>query len=256
MFSHVLMGPSQRARRVVNGGGLGELRGIHADLHFAKGHAGNFRIQPRRESGEPKMFLVPDAKREMFNIAVYSLVLIRWLTGRKAFGSVRAVTGNYFFEGNRQRDFEDFGVLAVNLEGGLVATVSSGRAGWRSHPSGGQNRTKLIGSRGSAFIDGYAARGEIYGDRQNFWRLPAVNPEDPMGFWSSTDQRKSGAAEWFAPAASANVDQSAFLDCLERGSAAEVTLSDGVRVLEVLLAAYRSAATGELVTVDPVVSAG
>ncbi len=41
------------------------------------------------------MFLVPDAKREVFNIAVYSLAMFRWLT-RRDFETVAAVTANYF----------------------------------------------------------------------------------------------------------------------------------------------------------------
>ena len=182
----------------------------------------------------------------MFNIAVYSLALIRWLSGRKAFRSVRSVTGNYFLAANRARDFEDFGILSVNLDGGITATISSGRTGWRSHAGSGHLRTKLIGSRGNAFLD--AAHGELCFDAQSYWRVPAVNPEDPQGFWASTDQKKTGAPEWFLPPLAPNIDQSGFLDCLERGREAEVTVADGVRILETLFAAYRSAATGELIS--------
>jgi predicted dehydrogenase len=180
----------------------------------------------------------------MFNIAVYSLALIRWLSGRKAFRSVRAVTGNYFLEWNRHHDFEDFAVLAVTLDGGLTATVSAGRTGWRSHPGGGHNRTRLFGTRAAVTVDASDVRGEIFGDRLTHWSTPAVNPEDPHGFWASTDQRKQGGPEWFLPAPPAKSDQSLFLDCLERNRPSEVTVADGVRVLEALFAAYRSAASG------------
>jgi predicted dehydrogenase len=247
MFTHVLMSPAQRARRLLASGALGDVRAIHADLLFAKGHATARPIAPRKENPNPELFLVPDAKREMFNIAVYSLALIRWLTGRKAFRAVRAVTGNYFFDTNRARDFEDFGVLALNLEGGITATISSGRTGWQSHASSGHIRTRLVGSRGNAMVDGHAAHGEVCSAAQKYWRVPGVNPEDPMGFWASTDQKKTGSAEWFSAPGAPNTDQSAFLDCIERGGRAEVTITDGVRVLEAMLAAYRSAASGELV---------
>lgn len=249
MFTQVLFPPAQRARRVLASGAIGELRAVHADLLFAKGIADNQPVAPRKEHSSPKMFLLPDAKREMFNIAVYSLALVRWLSARKAFRSVRSVTGNYFLAANRLRDFEDFGVLAVNLDGGLTATISSGRTGWRSHAGSGHLRIKLIGSRGNAFLDGQAAHGEICSDRQDYWRLPAANPDDPQGFWASTDQKKTGAPEWFLPPLAPNIDQSAFLDCVEQQRDAEVTVADGVRILEALFAAYRSAATGELVRV-------
>lgn len=249
MFTQVLFPPAQRARRLVASGTLGELRAVHADLLFAKGFADNQPVAPRRENPNPDMFLVPDAKREMFNIAVYSLALIRWLTGRKAFRSVRSVTGNYFLAANRVRDFEDFGILAVNLEGGVTATISSGRTGWRSHAGSGHLRTKLIGSRGNVFLDGQGAHGELCFDAQSYWRVPAVNPDDPQAFWASSDQKKTGAPEWFLPPLAPNIDQSGFLDALERGREAEVTVSDGVRILEALFAAYRSAATGELIAI-------
>lgn len=247
MFTQVWTAASQRTRRAVATGRVGEIRAIHCDLLFAKGYAKDLPLERRKEDPQPKMFLVPDAKREMFNIAVYSLALARWLTGRRAFQSVMAVTGNYFFEENRRRDYEDFGAMAVAMAGGIALTVSAGRTGWRSHGAGGHIRTKLFGTKGSAFVDAYAGRGEICADGQPQWRSPETNPEDPMAFWASSDQRKTGGPEWFTPAAPLPSDQSRFIDSLEKGREAEVTVSDGVRVLEALFAAYRSAAAGQVV---------
>lgn len=249
MFTQVWLPPAQRARRILTAGRVGELRAIHCDLLFAKGYAKDLPLTRRKEQSEPKMFLVPDAKREMFNIGVYSLALARWLAGRRAFQSVASLTGNYFFEENQRRDFEDFGVMAVNLAGGIALTISAGRTGWRSHGAGGHIRTKLFGTKGSAFVDAYAGRGEICSDTQPQWKSPATNPEDPMAFWASSDQRKTGGPEWFTPAAPLPSDQARFVDCLETGREAEVTIADGVRVLEALFAAYRSAASGRVVTI-------
>jgi predicted dehydrogenase len=250
MFSQVLLPWSQRIRRAVGSGRIGELRAIHCDLHFAKGYSEEFAIARRKENPAPALFLVQDAKREMFNIVVYSLALFRWVTGRKRFETVRAVTANYFSGHARQRDFEDFSVLALTMEGGITATVSAGRTGWRSHAAGGTNRTKLVGTRGTLFLDGWAARGEVCGDGQPQWRTPAENPDDPLAFWASSDQRKTGGPEWFGLAAAGPSDQAAFVDCIEQDREPEVTVADGVRVLEALLAAYRSAATGEVVAVN------
>jgi predicted dehydrogenase len=249
MFSQVTLPPARRARRLLEGGQLGALRAIHHDLLFAKGFAADIDPAPRRESPSPppNHFLAIDSKREMFNIAVYSLALFRWITGRKPFRSVCAHTGNYFFEGNKRNDMEDFGALMLTLEGGVTATVAAGRTGWRSHGGSGHHRIKLVGARGSALVDAFAGRGEIAGDRQPHWRVPPLNPDDPMGFWASSDQRKSGGPEWWAPGPAPKSDQSFFLDCVERGVEAEVTVADGVRVLEALLAAYRSAAEDRVV---------
>jgi predicted dehydrogenase len=248
MFTHIGQPWTLRLRRALPQ--VGELRAIHNDLHFAKGYAAAFPPSRRKEHPRPERFLLPEAKREMFNIAVYSLALIRWLSGGKAFRSVRAVTGNYILEWNRRHDFEDFAVLAAVLEGGLTATISAGRTGWRSHPAAGHNRTRLFGTRAAVTVDAWDARGELCGDRLPHWSTPALNPEDPHGFWASTDQRKRGCPEWFLPPPPAKSDQSLFLDCLEQDRAAEVTVADGVRVLEALFAAYRSAASG---AVEPVI---
>jgi predicted dehydrogenase len=246
MFTQVLMPPAQRARRLLASGVLGELRALHHDLHFSKGYPKDLPLKPRAETFEPKMFLVPDAKREMFNIAVYSLAMFRWLTSRD-FKTVAAITANYFFENNARQNYEDFGVLSLTLDGGIVATISCGRTGWRSHLGGGHNRIKLVGSRGTAFIDGSATRVEITGDRQTFWRTPPENPGDPLAFWASSDQRKAGAVEWVIPS-SAVSDQSAFLDALEKDRDGEVAIADGVRALEALFGAYRSAALRDVVS--------
>jgi predicted dehydrogenase len=245
MFTQVLLPPAQRAKRLLASGVLGELRALHHDLHFSKGYTKDLPLKPRTETAEPKMFLMPDAKREVFNIAVYSLAMFRWLT-RRDFKTVSAITANYFFETNLRRDYEDFGVLSLAMDGRSVATISCGRTGWRSHPGGGHNRMKLVGTKGTSFIDGSATRVEITGDRQAFWRTPPENPDDPLGFWASSDQRKAGAVEWSIPAATVS-DQSAFMDAVDKGRDGEVAIADGVRVLEALFGAYRSAAMRDVV---------
>jgi len=252
MFTQVTTPFSKRLRRAA--APLGELRAFHQDLYFAKGYASadGLPLAPRQEAARPDLFLVPDAKREMFNIAVYSLALVRWLSGRRAFLTVRAITGNYFLAANARRGFEDFGVLSLTMEGGLTATISAGRTGWRSHGGPGHNRVKLFGTKGSIFADAYQGRGEICTDRQPQWQSPPPNPADPAAFWASSDQRKSGGPIWFMPPPPAQSDQSAFIDTLERQRAAEVTVADGVRVLEALFAAYRSAAEHRTVKLSEV----
>jgi len=250
MFTQLHFPYAIRLAKLVNSGKLGELKAIHSDLFFAKGHTESLPLAPRKETEEPApgRFLVLDAKREMFNIAVYSLTLIRHLTQRRRFVSVRALTGNYFLGQNKRRDMEDFGALMVDLEGGITATIATGRTGWYSHPGGGHNRTRLVGARGSATVDGWATRGEITADTAKGWRVPAVNPRDPMAFWASSDQRKTGGTEWFLPPAPVPSDQAVFLDCLEGKRKPACSVADGVAVLETLFAAYRSAARGAAVT--------
>lgn len=68
-----------------------------------------------------------------------------------------------------------------------------------------------------------------------------------MGFWSST-QAASGVEpkrSWLTEAHDG--DARHFIDCLQQGRASDVTALDGAKTLEVILAAYESAATGAAV---------
>lgn len=251
MFTQVTLPPARKARRLLASGQVGELRAIHHDLLFSKGHSAGLPLKERVESAvpAPDTFLVPVAKREMFNIAVYSLSLFRWITGRKAFRSVHAHTANYFFTGNLEKNMEDFGSMSIEMDGGITATVATGRTGWKSHPATGYHRIRMFGTRGSVMVDAFAGHGEITSDKQQHWSVPPANPGDPMAFWASSDQRKTGAAEWFVPPPPVKSDQSFFLDCIEQNKEADVTIADGVRILECLFAGYRSAAERRVVTI-------
>ena len=53
---------------------------------------------------------------------------------------------------------------------------------------------------------------------------------------------------WYAPPMiPALSDQSMFLDCLEQEKEPEVTLADAAKASEAMLAAYKSASTGQVV---------
>ncbi|MBI3472027.1 MAG: Gfo/Idh/MocA family oxidoreductase [Candidatus Solibacter usitatus] len=249
MFSQINLPYAQRAKRMVESGQLGKIRAIHCDLMFAKGWPGTAALgQPRKESYPPAQFLVPDAKRELFNIAVYSVALIRWLMRREVL-SVRAVTANYFFQEHQRRGMEDFGLMALTLEDGVTATITAGRIGWMSHFGSGPNLTRLYGDKGSVLIDAFRPRAEVASGMLD-WKRPPRDPEDPMGFWRGTQVRAgiTPRPEWLTLETPVRSDQSLFIDCLESGQEPEVSVFDGAKAVEVLFAAYRSAATGEVVS--------
>ena len=245
MFSQVGRPWSQRARLALRSGKLGELRAVHCDLLFAKGHGGTADLsKPRRETYPPTRFTFPDVKREVWTTAVYSLVFLRWLTGR-AFESVYATTGNFFFAEHQRAGVEDFGALTLTLEGGITATLTAGRIGWRSHQSYGPVQARLVGDRGSAWIDAHRPRFEIAGD-QPCWEAPPRDPLDPMGFWKSTQERAGiqPKPDWREPPTLEPLsDQSLFLDAIEAGRDGEVSVEDGAAATDAMLAAYESAAS-------------
>jgi predicted dehydrogenase len=252
MFSLVRSGWARRARELVESGAIGALAGLHCDLLFAKGPAGTAPGGRRRETYPPERFTFVDSKRELFTTGVYSIGLLRWITGREV-RRVRAVTQNYFFGEHVRNDVEDFGAAVLELDGGVTGTITAGRIGWSAHPQGGPMRIQLVGTRGSIMVDAYRPRIEVSSDAPP-WTPPERSAEDPMGFWTSTTLAAGTRAKrsWVVPPSAAEPmrdDVRHFVDCVIAEQESDVSVADGRAILEALFACYRSAATGEVVEV-------
>ena len=247
MFSQVHFGPAQQVRELVNSGTLGQIVAVHCDLCFAKGQAGTAELdRTRRESSRPDRYELQDSKRELTNVGVYCLVMLLWALRRRV-RRVFGATGNYFFAEHQRNDMEDFGQIMMELEGGITASISAGRAGWQCHPDSGVNRTYLIGTKATAVIDAHRPRLEIWSDVPS-WQPPPRDPEDPMGMWAAMPDspfRAEPKLSWLTPgSASWKIDAEHFLNCLENGRQSEVSLDLAAAATAALLAAYQSAAEG------------
>jgi predicted dehydrogenase len=249
MFSFITQPWAREAKEALARGEVGRLLAIHADAFFAKGPAGTATLgTPRQEESPPERHQLKEAKRELDNVGVYPISLVRWLTGRK-FRTVYGITANYFFAEHQRHNVEDFGLLACTLDDGLPVTTAAGRSGWKSHPAGGVNRLVLVGSEKTLVVDGNRPRLEVYADEPP-WSPPDVQPADPMGFWTST-QAEVGLRPkrtWLPTRAAAASDAAYFLDCLDAGRESEMSVAEAVLTTEVLLAGYRSASSGQAVT--------
>jgi predicted dehydrogenase len=250
MFTFVTTPWARRAKRLLRENGCGRLLAVHADTFFAKGHAGTATVRRRREEYPPTRHQLTDAKRELDNIGVYPVALLHWLTGQ-SFRSVLGLTGNYFFAEHQRHDVEDFGFLAGRLEDGTPVTVACGRCGWHSHPAGGVNRVVLVGTERTVIVDANRPRLEMYTDEPP-WTAPPAHPEDPMAFWQSTQEEVGARPKrtWLPIAPPGPEDVASFLDALDAGRDGEVNAGDAARVTKVLLAGYRSAASGDVVRLE------
>jgi len=250
MFSLVRTPVAQKAKQILDSGRLGMPVGLHCELLFAKGIAGTADLsQPRQEKPVAERFTFVDSKRELFCVGLYPLVLFQWLTGRR-FTEISGVTGNYFFAEHQRNDVEDFASMLLGMENGLETTITVGRSGWTSHPSHGVHQIHLIGSDDSITLDAYEPRLELFTDAPA-WRQPDVpHPEDPMGFWSST--QKAGGIEpkmdWIPVESAAKTDAAFFLDCLEEDRESDVSAGIGAHAVEVITAGYTAAAENRTVS--------
>ena len=250
MFTQVHWDPAQRVRAVLESGELGDLVAVHCDVCFAKGHGGTADLsRPRVEHETPTRFELPDAKRELTNVGVYPIAMLLWLL-RQNVTRVHGTTGNFFFTEHQSHDMEDFGQLLLEFDGGVTATISAGRAGWRSHPGMGLHRVCLIGTKGSVTVDAHRPRVEVWADVVP-WTPPPRDPDDPMGMWAPRPDSPYKAAPkngWVLPTASFwATDAKHFLDCIEQGKQSEVSVDVAAAATEILFAAYRSASIGAAV---------
>jgi len=239
----------QSAKQAVESGIIGELIAIHCDILFAKGYTSDVPLgEPRKQDPYPKRFTFIDSKRELRATGVYSVGLVQWITDAEV-ETVFGATENYFFEEHLRNDVEDFGILAMTLENGIVATISAGRIGYTSHPSSGPMKIHLVGTKSLMTFNAYNPRVEVY-TSETPWTPPKLNPDDPMGFWNSTSKNAKPKRSWVPvnPSQHHTNDVSYFIDCIESNHKSEVSAKEGAAQVEVLMAGYLSAATGSVVS--------
>ena len=239
----------QAAKRAVDAGRIGETVAVHAENVFAKGRAGS--VLPgtvRREKEAVERFTFVGAKREMFDVSVYSLAWVHMLTGRRV-ESVFALTGNYFFADHAAVDVEDFGAMALRLEGGVTATAIGGRFGWRSHPGSGPQRVAIVGTEGTLSADVSRRRVEVYNAEPDF-TPPEVDPLDPMGMWPgrAPEFQAMPKRRWVSldrAHHTMEIDVAHFVDCIDNDREPEMNAAVAASLTETILAGYVSAARGE-----------
>lgn len=251
MWSLVRSDTAMRMREAVRSGQLGNLTAFHADLCFAKGPGGTAKLgKPRNETSVPKRYELADSKRELSNVGVYPLVSLLWLTGKRV-RRVCATTGNYFFKEHQSNDMEDFGQMLLELDDGMIASISAGRTGWRSHRSYGVNRISLIGRKAAMTFDAHRPRVTVWSDVEP-WTAPERDPEDPMGMWGGPKDARfdpQPKSAWITPSGADRSDAMYFLDCVEHGRQSDVSAELAAQTTEILLAAYQSATTGKAVMI-------
>jgi predicted dehydrogenase len=249
MYSFTSTPWAKAAKAAVQSGELGDLIAVHAEVMFAKGRAGTAPSGiVRREHEIPERFTFTEAKRELFDLGIYPIVLCLWLADSPV-KQVTAITGNYFFAEHANVDIEDFGVLTIELENGVVGSAIGGRIGFYSHPKIGPHGVTVSGSAGTQTFSAWDPHIEVFSDEPQPV-LPTPHPEDPMSMWRST-QGESGVPRkmgWlaFEDESGWGADEvSSFLDCLDADRPPDVGVDLAAAATEVVLSAYRSAALGE-----------
>jgi predicted dehydrogenase len=153
------------AREQITSGAIGRPTAIHVDFYFAK-DAG----PPRgtRLSGDPPLEwqafqiaahvdgsdggLGREPLGELAIEGIYPLGYVQMLTGARV-ERVFARSAACFHQLYADNQVEDLASVTLEMEGGLIGSLSVGRIGAASHPSGGAITLRVLGTEGALVID-------------------------------------------------------------------------------------------------------
>ena len=234
----------QQSRQVLAGGQLGEFLGLHADMMFGKGWPRPIAAADRKpEFLPPGRWKFPDIKRELLTVGAYPAALIQLVLGPIA--HVYAQAGAYFFPEHARHGAEDFGTLTATDSQGRIATLCGGRIGVATHPQGGIARAHLVGTKGTAVIDGKGPDLEVFVRQAIAGANYRPSLEDPMQWHSGPPALKTGLLDDSTGLAGGLED---LLAALDQDRAALYGVGEARDHMQFLLAAYESVVRGEPVS--------
>jgi len=145
--------------------------------------------------------------------------LIRWMLGLEIVKVYAEVDNLYYPELN----IDDVGQLNMTLSDGSFVTLDTSWSRRRPFPFWGDVTLEFVGERGVLEIDSFAQKIDVYS---------AVNKSVSWDYWGS-DMDKALVAD--------------FIRMVTKDEPAFISGEDGLKALEVAVAAYRSGETGEVV---------
>ncbi len=155
----------RQAREQIAAGLIGRPLAIHADFFFAK-DAGppkgsrppgypplnwqNHQIAAHVDGSDGGLGREPMG--ELAIEGIYPLGYLRFLTGA-AVRRVFARSAAHFHQLYADNGVEDLASITLEMDGGLIGTLAIGRIGAASHPSGGEIKLHVLGSKGALVVN-------------------------------------------------------------------------------------------------------
>jgi myo-inositol 2-dehydrogenase / D-chiro-inositol 1-dehydrogenase len=220
-FVHRLFSPSvQRLRELIDSGRLGLPWAVHVSWLSAGGLGGG-SVERDELVAEPRL----SGGGELANFLGYPVGYVRYLTGLEVI-SVYATTGAHVHLPHRRYGVEDFGVLSLTLQHGIMSTITVGRLPERAASGPGVYSIRVHGSHASVMVDEYRPRVQVW-----------ASGGERYGSESAGEQALQGLIADFVSA----IDEDRQPLCGPE---------DGRALAAVLKAAYTSAASGDVVKVE------
>lgn len=142
---------------------------------------------------------------------VHMADIMRWYLGEEI-TSVEAIVDSYFHD----VDIDDAGILTFEFENGVIASHDASWSRFAEFPAWGDAIIEVIGTKQTVTADAFGEHFRMYGTGSK--SLEHVMYGNDMDFGLIQD----------------------FVDCIEKGRKPSITGYDGLKTLEVSLAAYES----------------
>jgi len=155
----------------------------------------------------------------MMDMGIQLIDLGLWLIDKPKVKNVRAFTYNIFKEG----DVEDSALATIETENGAVITVE---VSWRMHLEKDMNYTNVFGKAGGAFMNPLRLYKELHGKLVNM---------TPIDFASNVDVFKRSFEN----------EMRNFINVIKDEEAPITPVEDGVYIMQILDAIYKSASSGK-----------
>jgi predicted dehydrogenase len=209
-----------RAKQLVDEGALGEV----------------FLVKQSEEHGGPHSPWFWDVRRSgggvLLDMGCHSIAFCRWVMGNKPVRQVSATMGT-FVHADQTRG-EDHSVCLLTFEGGAIGVCENSWA----KGGGVDDRAEIYGTKGNTRAD--LLRGSSLTTWSDVGYGYAVEKAETTTGWTFTMFEESW--NYGFPQ-----EMQHFVDCVQNDQEPIVTAEDGRAVLEIILAAYQSAASGRAV---------
>ncbi len=165
MWNRNTMPAVLQAHDAIKSGAIGEPYAVHVDFYFAKdagppktsNEPGNPPIDwlealkaAHADGGDGGVGSKPMGELEIEGI--YPLAHVLMLTGARV-RRVFARTSSHFHQRNVDNDIDDLSTVTLEMDGGVLGTLSMGRTGAGSHPDSGGIKIHVLGSNGALVFD-------------------------------------------------------------------------------------------------------
>lgn len=210
---------SQWLRETVNSGELGTLTLVRIRHGHFYGLQEDFKerwyVDPAKSGGGA-----------LLDEGVHGADLLAWLFGMPV--SVTAVTSNAALG----LAVEDLGIATFQYASGMLAELTSSFTFAAADTS-----IEMYGTKGTVLVSGIDLASRDITHDGFVRRYRSDQPERRWEIVPLTPRFKIGEFH--------HQNALAFLDALERGAAPPITVNDGFRAVQMIMAAYRAAATGQ-----------